>query len=179
MMTHIGNLFSHDDTVTDRSEGSKLNNADLKTREHWKRIYNEGFATFGAMYRGPPPEGVLYRISADETYGYCTKHSAIHVGDISIQLQRSLRKVRLNVLGRNVHYQENGLQLMHVKKSGLRLTGHSNFTWTREDLGAEGSFVFDTKEHTGLHFVLLKIVGFGVFKSNKVISCGSFDLCQL
>ena len=129
MMTHIGHLFNHDDTVTDRNEGSKLYNADLKTREHWRNIYDEGFATFGAMYRGPPPEEVLYRISADETYGYCTKQSAVRMGDISVQLQRSLRNVRMRVFGRNVHCNDSEWQLMHIKKkSGLKFTGRNHFT---------------------------------------------------
>ena len=55
MMTYIGNLFNHDDNVTDRSEGSKLYNADMRTRDHWKRVFNEGFSMFGAMYRGLRP----------------------------------------------------------------------------------------------------------------------------
>ena len=177
MMAHIGHLFNHDDTVTDRSEGSKLYNADMKTREHWRKMYNEGFATFGAMYRGPPPEGVLYRISAEETSGYSTKQSAVCLDDISVEVQRSLRNVRLRVFGQNVYINHLEWQLMHIKKkSGLKLTGHKHFTWSKEDIGAAGSFVFDTKEHTGLHFVLLKMAGFGIFKDDKCACYGSFDL---
>lgn len=34
MMVIIGNLFNHDDNVTDRSQGSKLSNAGVLTRNH-------------------------------------------------------------------------------------------------------------------------------------------------
>ena len=181
MMTYIGHLFNHDDTVTDRREGSKLYNADMKTREHWRNMYNESFATFGAMYRGPPPEGVLYRISTEETSGYSTRQIAVCLDDISVQIQRSLRNVRLNVLGQNVYYNPVLRHLVNLKKkSGLKLTGHKRFSWSREDIGAEGSFVFDTKEHTSLLFVLLRMVGFGIFKKNDKEGCsGSFDLLSV
>ena len=179
MMQHIGHLFNHDDTVTDRSEGSKLYNADKSTREHWRNIYNESFATFGAMYRGPPPEGVLHRISAEETYGYSTKQSAIQLHDISVLLHRSLHNIRLNVFGCN-HHNNDKWQLMNIKKkSGLKLTGHKNFRWNNEDLRAAGSFVYDTKAHSCLHFVLLKIIGFSIFKKDSVACSGSFDLSSI
>ena len=58
VMTYIGEVFNHDDSVTDRSEGSKLYHSDIKTRDYWKSVFNESFPMFGAMHRGspsPPP----------------------------------------------------------------------------------------------------------------------------
>ncbi|KAI8763943.1 glycine-rich domain-containing protein 2 [Biomphalaria glabrata] len=62
-----GKIFNHDDSVTDRSEGSKLYTADLATREAWKDVYNETFALYGAMYRGENPLGKLYMMNNEET----------------------------------------------------------------------------------------------------------------
>ncbi|KAK3600650.1 hypothetical protein CHS0354_031563 [Potamilus streckersoni] len=59
METIIGQLFNHDDTVTDRRPGSKLSTADLKTRDLWKKAFNESFSMYGAMYRGTAPQGKL------------------------------------------------------------------------------------------------------------------------
>ena len=174
MIAHIGNLFNHDDTTTDRSQGSKLYLADKSTREHWKRVYDEGFAMFGAMYRGTPPEGVLYRISMAEVYGFSTKQCGVRVDNILIQLQKSIYKVKLRVLGQKL---ERSRGLMHIKKSGLSLTGHSKFAWSREELGAEGSFIFDSHDHTGLYFHLMKSIP--VIKKNTIVSKGYFDLVSV
>lgn len=73
MVRYLGSLFNHDDTVTDRSEGSKLYKADLKTREHWKNLFREGFAKFGAMYRGKPPSGVLCELKPHDVGIVSTK----------------------------------------------------------------------------------------------------------
>ena len=36
---HLGRLFNHDDTVNDRTPGSKLSDADARTRQLWKDNY--------------------------------------------------------------------------------------------------------------------------------------------
>ena len=61
-MKYIGSVLNHDDTVTDRSVGSKLFNAEKKTKQNWKRCFHESLALFGTMYRGENLKGILHEI---------------------------------------------------------------------------------------------------------------------
>ncbi len=56
MMSVLGFVLPHDDSVNDRSEGSKLNNADEITRKLWMQAYDVSFGRPGSMYRGLPPK---------------------------------------------------------------------------------------------------------------------------
>jgi len=51
----LGFVLKHDDSVNDRSEGSRLNNADDVTRRLWTDTFGVPFARPGAMFRGNPP----------------------------------------------------------------------------------------------------------------------------
>lgn len=55
----LGSVLNHDDSVNDRSEGSMLNYSYANTRHLWKAQYDEHFSTYGAMFRGIPPNGRL------------------------------------------------------------------------------------------------------------------------
>ncbi len=56
MTAVLGFVLPHDDSVNDRSEGSKLSNADDVTRELWHKAYGVSFGRPGSMYRGAPPK---------------------------------------------------------------------------------------------------------------------------
>ena len=144
MMTYIGYLFNHDDNVTDRSEGSKLYNADMLTRRHWNRVFNERFSMFGAMYRGSPPDGFLYRITPDDTYAYSTKKTTIHVEEMDIQLQgvRVLSSFKLNIFGSTDSKQ--GPRLAKFKMPSGSGRKHTSIVWSKEELAKNGTFTFDT-----------------------------------
>ena len=43
----LGNLFHHDDSVNDRSEGSKLSNGSQVTGNLWKETFKEDFRKKG------------------------------------------------------------------------------------------------------------------------------------
>ncbi|XP_060576085.1 uncharacterized protein LOC132733458 [Ruditapes philippinarum] len=86
MVKIIGHLFNHDDSVNDRSKGSKLSEADKKTRESWNSFYNENYSLFGAMYRGTPPVGFLHKISPNESYTFCTKRTIITFENLTLNL---------------------------------------------------------------------------------------------
>ena len=62
----LGYVLKHDDSVNDRSEGSKLNNADEVTRGLWRKTFNVSFPRPGCMFRGNPPCGRLHPLT--ETY---------------------------------------------------------------------------------------------------------------
>ena len=176
MMKYIGNLFNHDDNVTDRSEGSKLYNADMKTREHWKRVFNEGFSLFGAMYRGPPPEGFLYQISQDDAYTFATKKTTIHVEEMSLECHRrqALAKFKLNVLGSAGPKQ--GSRLTCFRKPSGSIHGHSDIVWSREELAKSGTFVFDTRHYNNLVFNLEETRGLACCGSKERVGETSYNV---
>ena len=58
----VGHLLPHDDSVNDRSEGSKLCNAEEQTRILWKATFKQDFSRPGSMFRGDPPNGKLWPI---------------------------------------------------------------------------------------------------------------------
>lgn len=51
----LGRILKHDDSVTDRTAGSKLHDSAIKTRAIWKES-DCSFDKAGAMYRGDPPD---------------------------------------------------------------------------------------------------------------------------
>jgi hypothetical protein len=61
----LGFTLPHDDSVNDRNEGSKLNNSYQVTIDLWKSNFKASFTKPGAMYRGAPPDGKLFPLTAD------------------------------------------------------------------------------------------------------------------
>ena len=61
----LGAVLPHDDSVNDRSDGSKLNNAHEITVRLWKEAFGNSFAKPGAMFRGDPPNGKLWPIKQE------------------------------------------------------------------------------------------------------------------
>lgn len=77
-------VFNHDDSVNDRSPNSKLSLSDADTRLLWKNTYNENFALPGAMYRGNPPDGKLYKLTRENLFRVCFKKSKFVVKKVQI-----------------------------------------------------------------------------------------------
>ncbi len=84
-ISFLGVVLNHDDTTTDRSEGSKLMSGDRQTRELWKETYGENFPIPGVMYRGAPPKGKLLDLS-DEI-------------DMHLEREGSLKVIRVHISG--------------------------------------------------------------------------------
>jgi hypothetical protein len=72
MIKILGFVLKHDDSVNDRSEGSKLNDADEVTRKLWKKTFGVSFGRPGSMFRGNPPNGRLHPLT--ETYQKGLQH---------------------------------------------------------------------------------------------------------
>ena len=166
MMTYIGNLFNHDDNVTDRSEGSKLYNADMMTRYYWKRVFNEGFSMFGAMYRGPPPDGVLYQITPDDTYEYSTKQTTVRLEDMSLQCHggRALQNFKLNIIKRSDIQRSGSKQgltcrIAKFKKPSGSVDVHSDIVWSKEEVAKKATFGFNTGQYNNILIHLQKSEG--------------------
>ena len=65
----LGFVLKHDDSVNDRSEDSKLNNADALTRKLWYEAFKFSFARPGSMFRGNPPQGRLFNLTEKYQWG--------------------------------------------------------------------------------------------------------------
>ena len=164
---YLGQLFNHDDTTTDRSEGSKLNKADKQTRKHWENIFKDSFSRFGAMYRGKPPEGVLDEIKPDDLNPFTTEIGMVqvHCEAVTLQFQGSRRYKRftLNIGIRN----QKGAPVLTFKRSPNTPHDASEIIWSKQAIGNTGSFFFDTKYSYELEIVLLEKV------YNTFRCCGS------
>ena len=55
----LGHIFAHDDSVNDRSTGSRLNASFDLTCDLWKRHYNQEYFCSGGMFRGNNNEQVF------------------------------------------------------------------------------------------------------------------------
>ena len=174
-MDHIiGHLFNHDDTVNDRSEGSKLAVADNKTREHWKSFYNENFALFGAMYRGMPPQGFLYQITRDEMMSFTTKKCDITFDSISLHHPDMSAKTWKNYVIDCVTAAGNknaGRWFRTQGSAGTFDEQQLKKTWTKL-----GTFHFLSKKENNLLFDAQEKVGFAFCKSKTVVGKGTLNM---
>ena len=59
----LGYVLNHDDSMTDRSVGSKLNNANKLTQRLWSTRFHVPFTRPGAMFRGNDPYWCLQKIT--------------------------------------------------------------------------------------------------------------------
>lgn len=142
----LGRLFNHDDTVNDRSPDSKLSKADLETRELWRKTFDETFSMYGAMYRGDPPAGKLYRLNANEIFSFSSKKAQVVLNNINIEGVTSNKgKLKLKV---------STIELKGAKVM-FKLKGNQP-SWNISE-----HFTFDTLHPNGLRFELT--TGFSLF----------------
>ena len=73
----LGTVLNHDDSVNDRTKGSRLDRSYADTRNLWQQNYKEKFSNFGAMYRGLPPNKKLYQIPSSDVFGLYSKDTRI------------------------------------------------------------------------------------------------------
>ena len=160
----IGHLFNHDDSVNDRSEGSKLNEADRRTRESWKSFYNETYSLFGAMYRGTPPAGFLYKVNSNDSYTFCTKSTVISLEKLTLTLPpadlNKYKKLQLSVSSAA------GPKIVRkwqtLKRPNNLPPRSSTITWNNI-----GQYTLDTKETNNVNFWLQERTGWACFGSKN------------
>lgn len=95
----LGKVLSHDDSVNDRSVGSKLNKSYAITLSLWKQEYKEHYSSYGAMWRGDPPNGKLHEISKDTCFSLVSKNAVIKFNQVEVQGHgcHSLGKFKLHI----------------------------------------------------------------------------------
>lgn len=102
--TTLGKLFNHDDSVNDRSEGSKLNVSDKETRMLWREAFGTNFSEFGAMYRGLPAKGRMFTVPDEVIDQYCSKNVEFQLNNAELLDYTSALKVhqlKLSAVFRN------------------------------------------------------------------------------
>ncbi|XP_045164314.2 uncharacterized protein LOC123528567 [Mercenaria mercenaria] len=171
----VGHLFNHDDSVNERHEGSKLNNADKRTRELWKQVYNESFSKFGAMFRGNPPSGNLYAITQKDEFAFCTKYCIVSLDQLTLHmpspdLNRS-KHVDLKASSAKISRTE-FTKWFKLKRPANSRPGNPTILWTKV-----GSFNFDTSTEHGILFSIQQKSG--MFGSKSELDSNFLDLIPL
>ena len=163
----LGKTFNHDDSVNDRSPGSKLATADLDTREVWKNTFNESFSMYGAMYRGDPPAGKLYKMGAEDVFVVSTKQATVILDKVKIEnVPQTMKHFRLNIL---TSANNRDVQSVAIFKSPKQ-------EWQGKYLA---NFVFDTKLANCLTFRLQEKTGFACFGSKVNIGENQYQLMPM
>ncbi|WAR06794.1 GRDP2-like protein [Mya arenaria] len=132
----LGYHFNHDDTTTDRSEGSKLSNGDRVTKRKWKELYGESYVKPGAMYRGEPPVGTLETISKKSIFEMSEKYCCVSIKKViakrSTSDNGSKRKPKTFMIGcwsGEVDGQTTDNHLFHLKSSNAVQIDEDAFEW--------------------------------------------------
>lgn len=173
----IGHLFNHDDTVNDRSEGSKLAVADNRTRENWRGFYNENFALFGAMYRGAPPQGVLYKISPDEMMTFTTKKCNITFDSLTLHHPEMSEQNWKNYGVDCASAAGNKTAGRWFRSQGSSAVFHAeqkSKTWSNL-----GTFPFMTKKENNVMLDAREKIGFAFCRSKTTVGKGTLNMLSM
>ncbi|GFR81235.1 glycine-rich domain-containing protein 2 [Elysia marginata] len=168
---YVGSLLQHDDSVNDRSVGSKLSLSEAKTRNLWRKVFGEKFSHFGAMYRGEPPNSKLYMMNKVEVYKICTKQANVLVEKIRVS-GLPLGKTYKVKLCYNTGYQ-NFNRSLFVTENITTVKGNSR---TLEDCAVNVNFSFDTRYNDKVIASLQQRTGKLCLGTNDVIGEGKVDL---
>merc|ERR1719414_62302 len=92
-MSILGFVLKHDDSVNDRSEGSKLNTSDEITRKLWYDQFKVPFARPGSMFRGNPPHGKLLHISTPLQRSFLApKEMDVELDSIKLEVDAQVKR---------------------------------------------------------------------------------------
>ena len=166
----LGQMLNHNDSVNDRTPGSKLVRADAKTRDLWKTLFEDTFASFGAMFRGDPP--VLCErmslIQPEETYAFSTKKATINLDKFQIEgLPEAVNKYNVKVVYGASEKEGPLIKSFRGNKKKVE------FENAKKGLA---HFVFDTKEYDRLKFNMSQQVGFACAGHDEDIGEQMFNL---
>ncbi|KAL4226738.1 hypothetical protein ACF0H5_014718 [Mactra antiquata] len=167
----LGQVLAHDDSVNDRSVGSRLIQADQKTRDLWKELFGDNIMTFGAMFRGEPPILCerMSMIEPVETYTFSTKKATVNLDKVQVEgLPEEVNKysVKLAYGGYN---EREGPMIKQFKGNKKKI----EFENTKKGLA---HFVFDTKEYDRLMFNMSQQIGFACAGHDEEIGQQIFSL---
>ncbi|XP_063399983.1 uncharacterized protein LOC134684614 [Mytilus trossulus] len=97
-MLLLGEHFNHDDSVNDRTEGSKLCRSMSETQTMWEELFNEKFTNIASMYRGLPPNGKLNNVSKDVVFQSSHKLANLEIQSIDV-VRESANSMKKKICG--------------------------------------------------------------------------------
>ena len=158
-----GKTFNHDDSVNDRSEGSKLNTSQQATQRSWLTAFNENFMLFGAMWRGNNPIGKLFSMTSQNCYELATKSCNVRFERLELKNLPAMNgKLKLKI-----YTSANN----KVKKTCATLVGEP--LWQGKSVAEVN---FDTREVNCLKFSVMEQTGFACFGSKVVLAENELNL---
>lgn len=160
-----GSLFSHDDSVNDRKEGSKLSIADKRTRELWTKFYHESFSRCGSMYRGQPPNGKMYTLTKNDEFECCAKSCIISLERLTLTLSGKDLSQKYSFIISTAGSPESEVERCFILKQPAHNRSGENKTQTWSKLG---NVPFDTHQEHGLLFTISHKSGLFGAKKNTV-----------
>ena len=166
----LGQILVHNDSINDRSAGSKLQRADQKTRDLWKILFDDTFVTFGSTFRGEPP--VLCEkmsiIEPAETFGFSTKKATVNLDKVQVDgLPEEVNKYSVKLAyGTN---DGDGPLIKQFKGNKKKI----EFENIKKGLA---HFVFDTKEYDRIKFNMSQQIGFACAGHDEEIGQQWFNL---
>ncbi|XP_005098754.1 uncharacterized protein LOC101860571 [Aplysia californica] len=168
---YLGSLLPHDDSVNDRTAGSKLCLSEAKTRNLWRKVFNEKFSHFGAMFRGEPPHNKLIGMSKEDVYKVCTKQVNVLIEKVRIAGLPPGKTFKLK-LCYNTGYQ-NFNRSLFVTDHIITVKGNSR---TLEDNKINTHFSFDTRYNDKLIASLHQKSGRLCLGTSDTLGEGKLDL---
>ncbi|XP_059177584.1 uncharacterized protein LOC131956954 [Physella acuta] len=169
--TYMGSLLPHDDSVNDRTIGSKLSLSEAKTRNLWRKVFSEKFSYFGAMYRGEPPNSKLYAMNKEDICRVCTKQANILIEKIGISGLPLGKTFKLK-LCYNTGYQ-NFNRSLFVTENIATVKGTARVL---EDNRVNTHFSFDTRYNDKIILSLQQKSGKLCLGTNDIVGEGKIDL---
>ena len=166
MELFFNKTFNHDDSVNDRSEGSKLNASQKETQDLWLSTFGENFMLYGAMYRGDPPQGKLFPMTTQHMYDLATKSCFIRFERIELKNMPQLNgklKLKLYTSANN-----------KIKMAFASLQGEP--LWQQKCVAEVN---FDTKDVNCIKFRVIEQTGFACFGSKMMIAENELNLLPI
>lgn len=142
----LGRLFNHDDSTNDRSTGSRLQRADLQTREIWRATFKENFSLYGAMFRGDPPCGKLYKLSNNDILAISAHNSHFKIKHIDATA------LATHVDSRNTPFELRIYPMGRFMKDKM----FCSFTGQNPVWSSDKSLPYDTATTKGIRFELIE-----------------------
>ncbi|XP_071096191.1 uncharacterized protein [Haliotis cracherodii] len=165
----LGKILSHDDSVNDRSQNSKLTNATMRTSSLWKNVFHESFSFPGAMYRGENQKGQLYQLTEGETKALGVEEVLVKLTHLEIDgLPTGARSAKLEV----AILRDEVVLLNKITLSTKNYIDKCILTW-------KGANLFQAKICTNkyhvIHFKLIGKSGFTIFKKEIEVGEATLD----
>ncbi|KAK6993978.1 glycine-rich domain-containing protein 2 [Biomphalaria glabrata] len=168
---YMGSILAHDDSVNDRSIGSKLALSEAKTRNLWRKVFSEKFSYFGAMYRGEPPYSKLYVMTKEDVYRVCTKQANVLIEKVRVSGLPLGKTFKLK-LCYNTGYQ-NFNRSLFVTENIASVKGNAR---TLEDNNINAHFSFDTRYNDKIIASLQQKSGKLCLGTNDILGEGRIDM---